>query len=151
MVTIKTSSPEETLAIGRELAKLTSPGDVICLAGDLGAGKTLLVQGMAQALGVQDKVVSPTFTIMNVYSGPITIYHFDLYRLEQAAELRDIGFDEYLGGDGVAIIEWPDKFPDDLPKEKLWIKITAGPGSDDRLLTIECQGPRYQKFCKELK
>lgn len=150
MITIRTTSPTETHALGQRIGSLLAVRDVVCLTGDLGAGKTLLVQGLVQATGSPDKVVSPTFTLLNVYSGPLTIYHFDLYRLEHISELWDIGFDEYVGGNGAAVIEWADKFPEALPAERLWIEIAVGSEPNERLIKVSCQGERYQKYCKEL-
>ena len=123
-----------------------------CLEGDLGAGKTLLVQGLGNALHVIDEVTSPTFAIMNVYDGDYTIYHFDLYRLEVEQELEDIGFYEYSETeDAVIIIEWPDRFPDDLPNDYIGLKIDRGRAENERIITISQQGKKNQKFYEELK
>ncbi len=157
MLVIKTHSPDETYAFGKNVAKLLQSGDVLCLAGDLGAGKTRLSQGIAAGLTVSGSVTSPTFTVLNVYEGitgsgqALPVYHFDLYRLEHPAELADIGFDYYLGADGIAIIEWPDKFPEFLPAERLWLTIKAGEGPDERVLCLTAAGTRYVALCEELK
>lgn len=156
MLEFKTTSPEETFAFGQCLAKVLSAGQVVCLVGDLGAGKTLLVQGLAAGLDIQDAVNSPTFTILNVYEASFPVYHFDLYRLEDAAELYDIGFYEYTEGDGLSIIEWPDKFPDQLPEEYLWIEIKSdfvnnGGKVNERVIRISALGTAYEHICEELK
>ena len=102
---IETNSAAETRALGERLAKQLKAGDVILLEGELGAGKSELARGVAKGLGVQETVTSPSFTILNVYeSGRIPLYHFDWYRLSGADELYDMGLDEYLGGDGVAVV-----------------------------------------------
>jgi len=144
-------SPDETLNFGRQLGNLLSAGQVVCLKGNLGAGKTLLVQGIAAGLNSTNDVTSPTFTVLNVYQADIPIYHFDLYRLEHPDELYDIGFYEYTQADGVAIIEWPDKFPDQLPDEYLWIEIKPGDQVTERLLNVRAKGSKYQQACEELK
>lgn len=152
MYIFKTNSADETYVFGQQLARLMVIGDVICLTGDLGAGKTVFVQGIADGLGVSEPVTSPTFNILNVYEAKFPVYHFDLYRLEHPGELDNIGFYEYASGDdGLAIIEWPDKFPEELPDEYLWIDIKKGNSADERLLYFKPRGVRYEQFCKELK
>jgi tRNA threonylcarbamoyladenosine biosynthesis protein TsaE len=156
MLEFKTTSPDETFTFGKCLAKILSAGQVICLIGDLGAGKTLLVQGLAEGLGIADSVHSPTFTILNVYEASFPIYHFDLYRLENAAELFDIGFYEYTEGSGLSIIEWADKFPEELPDEYLSIEIVSdfekNNGEENkRILQIRAFGNTYERLCEELK
>ncbi|MBP2663426.1 MAG: thiL [Firmicutes bacterium] len=153
----KTSSAEGTYQFGQALAKVLRPGDVICLSGNLGAGKTLLSQGIAEGLQVADVVSSPTFTVLNVYEGQsadsqdVTIYHFDLYRLEHPAELDDIGFDHYVDAGGIAIIEWPEKFLEFLPKEHVWLTLEYGELPDERVINLKAKGERYQTLCEELE
>ena len=151
MLNFKSNSPEETFAFGQSLGKILGAGQVICLAGDLGAGKTLLVQGLSKALGIEDVVSSPTFTILNVYESVFPIYHFDLYRLNYAEELFDIGFYEYTEGKGLSIIEWPDKFPGELPEEYLWIDIKTADHVNGRIFQVRAKGSRYEQICEELK
>lgn len=116
METVQSSSPAETIKIAKEFAKTVKPGDVICLEGNLGAGKTHFVRGFVQGVGLPGDVVSsPTFTIINEYEGELPIYHFDCYRLEHVEEALEIGAEEYLYGDGVCIVEWPDRIRDLLP------------------------------------
>jgi tRNA threonylcarbamoyladenosine biosynthesis protein TsaE len=118
-------------------------GDVLLLQGDLGAGKTEFVKGLAEGLQVTDLVTSPTFTLLNVYHGAMPLYHFDLYRLEDAEELDNIGFAEYLGGDGVAVIEWPDRFPMAMPSEHILVELLPGANDQERFVRIEARGSRY--------
>lgn len=120
-----THSPAETRALGERLAHLLLPGDVLLLWGDLGAGKSELTRGLARGLGVTGPISSPSFTILNVYEdGRLPLYHFDWYRLESAEELYEMGMDEYLLGDGVAVVEWPGQCPEAIPACRLDITIT---------------------------
>ena len=121
--TLLTGSAEETKRAGEVLAAVLEPGDVLALAGDLGAGKTCLVQGIARGLGVNEPVTSPTFNLLLVHPGRLTLYHVDLYRLDDSLELDDIGFFEALESDGVSAIEWGDRFPEALPPDHLAVVI----------------------------
>lgn len=117
-VSITSNSEDETKKAAKDFAKQLKAGDIVFLQGDLGAGKTTFVKGLAQALNVnQQKVNSPTFVIMNYYKGKMPIYHFDLYRLEKAAEIATLDFDEYFYGDGISIVEWPERLGEDKPKD----------------------------------
>ena len=114
----RTTSPDETFALAREFAGRLRVGDIVALDGELGAGKTLFVQGLAAGMGVPGEVFvrSPSFALLNEYrGGRLPLYHLDFYRLERAAEIWDLGLEEYLDGDGVCIIEWADRFPGALP------------------------------------
>ncbi|MBE7016280.1 MAG: tRNA (adenosine(37)-N6)-threonylcarbamoyltransferase complex ATPase subunit type 1 TsaE [Ruminococcaceae bacterium] len=119
----KSNSVRETQNIAKAFAKGLKPGDVVCLSGDLGTGKTAFVQGMAMGLSIEDMVNSPTFTIVNCYSGRLPVYHFDVYRISDPDEMYEIGYEEYVYGDGVCIIEWPEQIAEILPKERYDIKI----------------------------
>lgn len=122
---MKTHSPAETRAFGERLAQKLHPGDVLLLLGNLGAGKSELTRGLARGLGITDTITSPTFTILNVYdSGCIPLYHFDWYRLNGSEELWEMGMEEYLGGDGVAVVEWPSQCPEAIPETYLEVTIT---------------------------
>ncbi len=122
---MRTTSANETRTLGERLASSLRPGDVLLLLGDMGAGKSELTRGIARGLGIQGPVASPTFTILQVYDeGHIPLYHFDWYRLESADELYEMGMDEYLGGDGIAIIEWPSQCPEAIPPCRLEITLT---------------------------
>lgn len=150
MAVFVTESPEATFSLGKELGARLDRGDVICLSGDLGAGKTLFTQGVAAGLGVGEGVTSPTFTILQVYEdGRCPIYHFDLYRLEIPQQLEDIGFEEYSRPDGVAIIEWADKFAAEMPEEHLWIELKINDEAG-RVVTMSPHGARYVKLCEEM-
>mgnify|MGYP005925642599 FL=1 len=122
---MRTTSANETRTLGERLASSLRPGDVLLLLGDMGVGKSELTRGIARGLGIQGPVASPTFTILQVYDeGHIPLYHFDWYRLESADELYEMGMDEYLGGDGIAIIEWPSQCPEAIPPCRLEITLT---------------------------
>ena len=132
-----TKSAAETRALGEKLAGRLRPGDVLLLEGDLGAGKSELTRGIAKGLGVAETVTSPSFTILNVYeSGRYPLYHFDWYRLESSEELYELGMDEFLGGDGIAVVEWPGRCPDAVPEGAVRIRMTAA-GENERM--IECE------------
>ncbi|HAK72638.1 MAG TPA: tRNA (adenosine(37)-N6)-threonylcarbamoyltransferase complex ATPase subunit type 1 TsaE [Sporomusaceae bacterium] len=150
MMEIVSTAPEQSFSFGRQLGQLLQEGSVLCLIGDLGAGKTLLVQGIAQGLGLNEEITSPTFTVMNVYEGTIPVYHFDLYRLESPEQLVDIGFDEYTNAGGIAIIEWPDKFPGFMPDSYLRIELIKT-GDNDRLIKVSPQGAHHHLLYEELK
>lgn len=139
-----------TEALGAVVGKILFDGAVVLLTGDLGAGKTLFSKGLAVSRGVQGSdVVSPTFTLMNIYSGDVEIRHFDLYRLQAEEELDDIGFDEYCGGEGITLIEWADLFMDRMPGEYLLVKIEReGAGRRAELTAV---GAEYEEVLQNLK
>ena len=131
---IITNSAAQTRKLGERLAEKLDAGDVVLLEGGLGAGKSELARGIARGLGVQETVTSPSFTILNVYeSGRTPLYHFDWYRLESEEELYELGMDEYLGGDGIALVEWPGRCPDAVPAECIRIRIVPGDGDIRRI------------------
>lgn len=121
---IQSESPGQTIEIAKDFSKRVKAGDIICLRGDLGAGKTQFVHGFVQGFGFTgNEVSSPTFTVINEYHGDINIYHFDCYRLEHYSEAVEMGAEEYFYGDGITIIEWPDKISELLPNDSLNISI----------------------------
>lgn len=133
--TVVTHAPQETAALAERLGAAAETGTVLCLVGDLGAGKTLFTQGFARGLGVTEEVTSPTFALMNQYCGRLPVTHFDLYRLEREEELDEIGFYEFAEpSGGVVLIEWADKFPDALPKPHIRLEIERGNTEDERRL-----------------
>jgi tRNA threonylcarbamoyladenosine biosynthesis protein TsaE len=135
MLTV-TNSAEETRALGEQLAERLSAGDVVTLEGELGAGKSELARGIARGLGVTETVTSPSFTILNVYeSGRCPLYHFDWYRLESEEELYELGMDEYLGGDGIAVIEWAERCPEAVPENVIRIRLEVT-GGESRRITV---------------
>ena len=135
----ETLSPEETLEVGKELGKASVAGQVYALVGDLGVGKTVFTKGFAEGLGIEEAVNSPTFTILQIYDeGRIPLYHFDVYRIEEPEEMEEIGFDEYVEGDGVCLIEWAGRIADILPENIIVIRIEKdlGKGLDYRKITV---------------
>ncbi len=130
-----TDSPEQTFALAQALGALLLPGDTVFLTGDLGTGKSVFARGVAGALGIREPMASPTFTLMYPYEGRCRLYHFDLYRLEEPEEFYQAGLEEFVGGDGVALIEWPDH-ADLLPEPRLEVRIERGEGDDERWLTL---------------
>lgn len=136
-----TTSADQTERAGEALGSLVAAGDVVVLTGDLGAGKTHLVQGMARALGARERVTSPTFNLLLVHPGPLPLYHFDLYRLEREEELEDIAFYETVEGDGVSAIEWGDRFPASLPTDRLTVVIHRE-GETRRRFDVQGRGAR---------
>lgn len=132
-----TAGAVETQCVAAEIANMTAPGAVLCLRGEIGAGKTVFTTGLCRALGVSDCVTSPTFTVVNEYDGEqVRVYHFDMYRIEEEDELLEIGFEEYLSSGGVCIIEWPQNVEGALPKHRLEITITKL-GENERKITVE--------------
>ena len=126
---IELTQLEDTKRFAEQLVQDIKRGQVICLVGDLGAGKTTLTQYLCDALGVDDYVTSPTFNLMNTYQGklggaPVQIHHFDVYRIFDADEMLEIGFDDYLYGDGICIIEWANQVEHMIPKESIWIEMS---------------------------
>ena len=138
--TIETNSPEETFALGRQIGEQAEPGEVYTLIGDLGVGKTVFTQGLAVGLGIHDAVNSPTFTIVQVYEdGRIPFYHFDVYRIGDVEEMDEVGYEDYVYGEGVSLIEWADLIEEILPEHyrRITIEKNPGKGFDYRKITIE--------------
>lgn len=138
---LHTDSARATEEAGRLLSDVVEIGDVILLAGDLGAGKTRLTKGIARGLGVVESVTSPTFNILLVHSGRLPLYHLDLYRLERAEELEDLDYFATIEGDGVAVVEWGDRFTEAAPADGLMIALLIK-GDDERQLEVTTLGPR---------
>ncbi len=133
-------SPEETFNIGVSLGKNAKPGDVYTLLGDLGVGKTVLTQGVAKGLGIEEPVNSPTFTIMQIYDeGRLPFYHFDVYRIGDVSEMDEIGYEDYFYGEGICFIEWANLIEEIIPKDAINIRIEKDleKGFDYRKITIE--------------
>jgi len=140
-----TGSPEETEALGERAGELLRTGDVVLLHGDLGAGKSVLARGLARGFGVRQAMPSPTFTLMQPYLGRAPFYHFDLYRLEGPEEFHAAGLDEFLGGDGAAAVEWPERA--ELTADSR-VEIRIAPGASDRARDIAV---RFFGFSRELE
>jgi len=143
--TFTTRSARETERAGERLAGLLAPDDVIALTGDLGAGKTCLVQGVARGLGIDEPVTSPTFNLLLVHPGRLPLCHIDLYRLERAEELDDVGFYEALESGSACLIEWGDRFPETLPADHVSVIINRGAG-DTRTFEVRGGGPRSDEL-----
>ena len=142
MLSTRTESSGETLDLARRVGSLLRGGDVVALVGELGAGKTVFAKGLALALGVDDDVVSPTFTLVREYTGLLVpMVHVDVYRLDHLQELHDAGFDELVGGAAVVVVEWGDRVAALLPADRLDVQLVFGDGDDDdRLVTFEPSG-----------
>jgi tRNA threonylcarbamoyladenosine biosynthesis protein TsaE len=144
-----TNKVEETSRIAKSLSEKLGKSDVVTLEGDLGAGKTTFTKGLALGLGIKKNVNSPTFTIIKEYKGGrLPLYHMDVYRIEDAEE--DLGFDEYFHGDGITVVEWAHLIKEQLPSERLDIKILYVNDSS-RKITMTPYGSHYIDICKELK
>ena len=133
-----TNTPEETEALGARLARALEPGAVVAFTGDLGAGKTAFVRGLARGLGVRVRVTSPTFTIVNEYEGGrLPLFHFDLYRLGSADELFDIGWEDYLAQGGVCAVEWSERMEELLEPGTIRVDLRRGEDESRRVITVE--------------
>jgi len=151
MFSVITSNPEQTWRIGEMLGAKLSPGDTVCLYGDLGAGKTSFSYGIALGLEVRSAyITSPTFTFVNEYKGRVPFYHIDLYRLKDPGELENIGFEEYIESDGVTVIEWAERAEDELPAECLSVYLSYV-DEHSREIGFLAEGERYQKLLDALK
>lgn len=149
--TIATSSLEETRRLGERLGRLLKNSDIICLHGELGAGKTSFTQGIAKGMDIaRTFITSPTFVIANEYKGRLALYHIDLYRLNNTAEIEDIGLSEYLKGEGVTVIEWAEKAEGLLSEERLSVYL-VNLGGDKRSLTFKAKGKRYEEIVQGLR
>lgn len=144
-------SVEKTLALGKKIGKLVNPGDIICIDGDLGTGKTHLAKGIALGLDIKEHITSPTFTLVNEYEGRLKLFHFDVYRIEDIEEMYAIGFDEYIFSDGVSVIEWSELIKELLPQDYVKIKIEKLIDKEDpwRKVSIDFNGSRYN-YLKEI-
>ena len=132
------NSPAETEDLGAALAERLKPGTVVAFSGDLGAGKTAFVRGMARGLGISERVTSPTFTIVNEYEGGrLPLFHFDMYRLGSSDELFDIGWEDYLVRGGVCAVEWSENVSDAMEGDCIRVDIRRGAHDNQRLITIE--------------
>lgn len=138
MKLFETYSEKETFEIGQEMAKRAKAGEIYCLLGDLGVGKTIFSKGFAEGLGIKEPITSPTFTIVQVYEAVKPLYHFDLYRIEDEDELEMIGYEDYFYGQGVCLVEWANNVEEVIPKEARWITIEKDleKGFDYRKITI---------------
>lgn len=136
MITVNTSSPEETIDFGKKIGALIRGGDVIAYKGGMGAGKTTMTRGIAVGMGLPDEVISPTFSLVNEYRGKTNLYHFDMYRIMGADDLETTGFYDYLSDDNALIIEWSENIADCLPKNTIYITIERV-DENARKITVE--------------
>ena len=149
MKCIKIINQKETERLGERLGGLVNPGDIICLIGDLGTGKTTFAKSIAKGLEVGDDVTSPTFTILHEYEGRIPFYHFDVYRIEDVIEMDDIPYEEYFYGDGVCVIEWAQLIQPILPPDYLKVQIKYV-NNEEREICFEATNEYYHKQLEEL-
>ena len=145
-------SPEQTRRLGVRLGELLKPGDLICLAGDLGSGKTTLAQGIARGWGCLDPVTSPTFVLINEYrrADGARLYHFDAFRLGGAPEAIALGLTELMDGEGPIVVEWPERVAEALPPQRLWINLQWADESR-RGMRLEATGPRYERLLRQFR
>ena len=149
---LNSHSPEQTQLLGSCLGKLAQRGDIFLLVGDLGAGKTCFVQGIAQGLDIEEYAFSPSFVIVREYHGRLPLYHVDFYRLDYIEEISDLGLEEYLYGDGVCVVEWAEKGLQILPQDNLFITLNYTSASEtQRTICLEAQGERYLELIEQLK
>ena len=144
-----TENAEQTRQVGEALAAILAGGDVISLSGDLGAGKTTFVQGVARGLDVTQPVVSPTFTLVREYEGRVRLCHVDVYRLERMQEIHDLGIEEQLE-DSVTLIEWGEVAATALPPDRLEVRITVGAGPDERIFELVLLGESWRRRSRRL-
>ena len=147
---LRSHSARETARIGSALGQYAEAGDVFLLSGELGAGKTCLTQGVAKGLGVDGYVRSPTFVLVSVHQGRLPLYHIDIYRLDEVAEVVDLGLEEYLAGDGVSVIEWASKALEVFPQPYMLVTLTYE-GENERLIQLEAMGERYEGLLSQVE
>ena len=138
----ETYTPEETEAIGEKMGQAAQMGQIYCLSGDLGVGKTVFTKGFAKGLGVTEHVTSPTFAIVNEYEGRLPLYHFDVYRISCEEEMEDTGYEEYFYGQGVSLVEWAELVQELIPQDAVWITVEKDYTKDDdyRCITVRQKG-----------
>jgi len=150
-LTLQTHREEQTVALGHRLGALSQAGDLFLLSGELGTGKTCLVRGIAAGLGASVRAFSPSFVLVRQYPGRLLLYHMDFYRLDQLAEIADLGLEDYLYGDGVCAIEWADRAQGLLPDEHLGLTLCyAPPDEQARTIQITAEGERYEELLEEV-
>ena len=148
---VETDSADRTIALGRFLGERVAAGQVIGLSGDLGAGKTTFTRGLAEGAGADPAAVtSPTFTFLHVYAGRIPVYHLDLYRLDSESQVRDLGVDEFIGGDGVAVVEWFENVPALLTASRLEARLSVT-GPDRRRIELSAMGEGWDAVMNGLE
>jgi len=148
---LTSSNTDETMEIGRQLAKFLMAGDVVAFWGDLGSGKTYFIKGICEGLKIEDDVTSPTFTIMNIYEGDLSVYHFDFYRIDMKVDVYGLGYEEYFYGNGICLIEWANRIESFLPDERIEIHIDNSvfeSSDDERHIVIRMIGQDVENRSK---
>ena len=149
-MTLHTNSPDESAQLGAAIGRAAQAGDVIALVGPLGAGKTTLIQAMARGLGVTERVTSPSFTLVHEHRGRLPFYHVDLYRLSDA-EAEGLGLEEFLGGEGVAAVEWAERLPAGAYADVLQVAIAFGDADVARRIALQARGPRSEALLERVE
>jgi tRNA threonylcarbamoyladenosine biosynthesis protein TsaE len=148
-LSLATATPGATRRLGERIGRLLGAGDVVLLSGELGTGKTVLAQGIGRGLDVREPIKSSSFVIMNEYQGRLRLYHADLYRLEDPAQVAELALDE-LAAPGVLVVEWPERAPGELPPEHLLVRLSYD-GARARRIEIEARGQRYEALLGRLR
>lgn len=151
ILTLLSALPEETRWLGEALGRMSVAGDVYCINGDLGSGKTVFAKGVAVGIEVKTRVTSPTFTLINEYQGRIPFFHMDVYRLAGPEEMIDLGYEEYFYGQGVTLVEWAEQVYDILPVERLDIFIMRTDDEKNREIRFTSLGEKYHRLVERLK
>jgi tRNA threonylcarbamoyladenosine biosynthesis protein TsaE len=148
---IRSQNSEETLRLGMILGEMLSPGSVVALQGELGSGKTVFAKGVARGLGISDEteVTSPSFVLVNEYRGRLPVFHVDLYRLEKASQMEDLGYEEFIFGDGVTLVEWPEKAGHLLPEDRIDVHM-KWTGEEEREISLRTRGRRMEGLLRHL-
>jgi len=150
-VELRAPTADDTRAIGRALATLLRPGDVVALGGELGAGKTILVQGAAAELGVSTRVLSPTFTLVREYRGSVPVYHLDVYRLHRLQDVLDLGFQEMTDAGAVVFVEWGDSIEALLTESHVEITLRSDEATEERWISVVAEGPAWAERWERLE
>lgn len=140
----ETFSEEETAKLGIEIGSKSKRGDIYCLIGDLGVGKTAFAKGLAKGLNIEEPITSPTFTVVNEYQGRLPLYHFDVYRIMDIDEMEEIGYEEYFYGDGVCLVEWADRIQELISDDAIWIHIKKDFNKEDNYRKIFIENKRSE-------
>lgn len=146
ILAVASASPEATRNLAGRLSGVAAPGDVLCLWGELGAGKTVFAKGFGLGLGIEDTISSPTFVLMGEYAGRLPLFHIDLYRLASARDALDGGLLDDRQATGVVLIEWPDRLGPELPTDRLDVHIDAGDGEGPRHIELRAHGQGYERY-----
>ncbi|MCL5773797.1 MAG: tRNA (adenosine(37)-N6)-threonylcarbamoyltransferase complex ATPase subunit type 1 TsaE [Firmicutes bacterium] len=150
--TLKSHSAEETIRTGEALSLELASGDCIGFTGELGAGKTVFIKGIAMGMEITERITSPTFVITHQYKGKLPVYHFDIYRLDNISEFDELGFEEYFFSDGVSLVEWAEKIKERLPENSLMIEISYIEGEESgREIVFSSSSPRWSRLEKKIK